>query len=224
MSVFRAIFTFALVALMIIVVSIGIAVADDAPVKIVDIGDSYIVGYGIGPAKAFPTALQAALKSRGHLVEVIDTGYKNTSASGLLWLLEPDGQKLFAAPAGHAVVLELGGNDCSRFDVDKTRANLDQVISQLAKKHIPVLLVGTEPSNFCARKQGTDYPAAYRQIFPDLAKQYGAILYPDFKDGVSGHPELLQADNDHPNAAGEAIIVDRILPSVEALIAQIAQK
>ena len=224
MSVFRAISNLALVALTAMVVSIGIALADDAPVKIIDIGDSYITGHGVAPAKAFPIALQAALKSRGHLVEVIDTGFINKSSSGLGWLLGPDGQKLLAAPAGHAVILELGGNDCSRFNADQTRSNLDHILFQLAEKHVPVLLVGTEPYAYCARKRGADYSAAYRQIFPDLAKQYGVILYPDFKDGISGHPELLQADNDHPNAAGEAIIVERILPSVEALIAQVTRK
>ena len=224
MSVFRAILKFALVALTAIAWSNGLAVAADTPLKIIDIGDSYITGYGVAPAKAFPLALQAALKSRSHSVEVIDTGFINRSSSGLDWLLEPEGQKLLAAPASHAVILELGGNDCSRFDVDKTRTNLGQILSQLAEKHVPVLLVGTEPLGYCAHKRGAGYPAAYRQIFPDLAKQFGASLYLDFKDGVSGHPELLQADNDHPNAAGEAIIVEKILPSVEALIAEITQK
>jgi acyl-CoA thioesterase-1 len=57
-----------------------------------------------------------------------------------------------------------------------------------------------------------------------LAKQYGLILYPDFKDGVSGHAELIQSDEDHPNTAGEAVIVEKILPSVEALIADVTQK
>ena len=216
--------TTALVAFAATVISIGVAVADDAPVKIIDIGDSYIVGHGLLLDKIFPAKLQAALKSRGRLVEVIDTGYIETSASGLEWLLEPDGQKLLAAPASNAVILELGSNDCSFFDVDTTRSNLDQIVSQLTKKHIPVLLVGTEPYDKCTRLQGADYPVAYRQIFPDLAKQYGVILYPDFKDGVSGHLDLLQLDQDHPNSAGEAIIVEKILPSVEALIAQISQK
>jgi len=224
MSVCRSIFGFAFGALSAIAMSIGIAVADDVPVKIIDIGDSYIVGNGVAPDKAFPTALQTALKSRGHSVEVIDTGFINSSASGLAWLLDPAGQKLLAAPAGEAVILELGSNDCTMFDVDKTRTKLDEIASQLAKKHIPVLIVGTEPYTVCARVWHADYPVAYRQIFPGLAKQYGFILYPDFKDGVSGHPELIQSDDDHPNDAGEAIIVEKILPSVEALIAEIAQK
>jgi acyl-CoA thioesterase I len=187
--------------------------AEDAPPTIVTLGDSYITSY--------PAALQTALKSRGHLVEVIDTGFLNTSASGLEWLLQPAGQKLLAAPAGEAVILELGSNDCIGFDVDKTRANLDQIVSQLTKKHIPVLIVGTEPYTMCARQWRADYPVAYRQIFPDLAKQYGVIVYPDFKAGVTRHPELLQGDNDHPNAAGDAIIVRNMLPMFEALLAQV---
>lgn len=220
MSVLRTMFYFALAALTAAVVNFVSGAAAEAPVKIIGIGDSYIAaGYG-----KFPTTLQEALKSRGHLVEVIDTGYKVTSASGLEWLLEPAGQKLLAAPAGHAVILELGSNDCTRFDLDRTRSNLDQILSQLMEKHIPVLLVGTQPYAHCAGIRGAGYPIAYRQIFPDLAKQYGVILYPNFKDGVSGHPELLLSDNDHPNAAGEAIIVNRMLPSVEALIAQATQK
>jgi acyl-CoA thioesterase I len=87
-----------------------------------------------------------------------------------------------------------------------------------------VLIVGTEPYPICPGLWTADYPDVYRQIFPGLAKQYGGIYYPDFKDGVSGHPELIQSDSDHPNDAGEAIIVEKILPSVEALIAQVTQK
>jgi len=224
MSVFRTIFDFALVALTAATVSIGSAAAGDSAVTIIDLGDSYITGHGLGPAEAFPTRLQAELKSRGHLVEVIDTGFKNTSASGLQWLLGPAGQKLLAAPTSQAVILELGGNDCTRFGVEKTRSNLDQIVSQLAKKRVPVLLVGTEPYAYCVRFQGANYPVAYRQIFPDLARQYSVILYPDFKDGVSGHPELLQSDGDHPNGTGEAIIVEKMLPFVETLITQVTQQ
>ena len=58
-------------------------------------------------------------------------------------------------------------------------------------------------------------------MFSDLATKHGDLLYADFKEDVTGHPELLQADNDHPNAAGEAIVVRNMLPVVEALLAQV---
>jgi acyl-CoA thioesterase-1 len=150
-------------------------------------------------------------------------GFKKTSRSGLIFLEGANGQKLLAAPTNHVVILELGGNDCNSLKVDQTRTNLDLIMAKLTEKLIPVLIVGTEPSSYCAGKLGADYDVAYRQIFPDLAKKHGAIVYPNFKEGVSGHPELLQLDNDHPNREGEAIIVEKMLPFVEALIAKVTQ-
>jgi acyl-CoA thioesterase-1 len=38
-------------------------------------------------------------------------------------------------------------------------------------------------------------------------------LYPDFKTGVTGHPDLRGRDGDHANAAGEAIVVGNMLPA-----------
>jgi acyl-CoA thioesterase-1 len=39
-------------------------------------------------------------------------------------------------------------------------------------------------------------------------------------DGVALNPKLNQADGMHPNPAGAKIIVDRILPDVQALVAR----
>jgi acyl-CoA thioesterase-1 len=66
-----------------------------------------------------------------------------------------------------------------------------------------------------------DYDAQYLQMFADVADQYGDLYYRDFKDGLSGHPELVQSDHSsHPNAAGEAAIVARMLPVVQELVAR----
>jgi acyl-CoA thioesterase-1 len=46
------------------------------------------------------------------------------------------------------------------------------------------------------------------------------ILYPFFLDGVAADPKLNQSDGMHPNAAGVDMIVARILPQVEELIAR----
>ena len=102
-------------------------------------------------------------------------------------------------------------------DLDHTRANLDQLLSILADKRVPVLVVGTAAYGYC----GADYAEPFSKMFSELATKHGDLLYADFKEGVTGHPELLQADNDHPNAAGEAIIVRNMLPVVKALLAQV---
>ena len=57
-------------------------------------------------------------------------------------------------------------------------------------------------------------------IYPDLAKKYGVILYPFFLDGVAADAKLNQRDGLHPTAAGVDVIVAKILPKVEELIAR----
>jgi len=193
----------------------GLAMADDAQITIVDIGDSYIIGHGVPAGETFPVRLQAALDAAGRSVKVVDTGFVDNSKRGLLWLTKGSvGMALLAEPAGHAVILELGQNDCLLFNLDQTRTNLDAILAELAEKKIPVLVVGTAAYAFC----GADYIAAFPEVFRGLAAKYGDLLYLDFKEGVTGHPELIGPDGDHANSAGEAVVVERMLPSVLALI------
>ena len=78
-------------------------------------------------------------------------------------------------------------------------------------KSIP--LVPRESANL-----GATYTTAFDTIFPDLAKTHGAALYPFFLDGVAAEPKLNLPDGMHPTADGIDVIVERILPAVEALI------
>ena len=66
---------------------------------------------------------------------------------------------------------------------------------------------------------GADYQARFDAIYPRLAEKYGAALYPFFLDGVAADPRLLLEDGMHPSAKGIDIMVERILPMLEKLIA-----
>jgi acyl-CoA thioesterase-1 len=68
---------------------------------------------------------------------------------------------------------------------------------------------------------GADFGQSFERIYPDLAAKYGALLYPFFLDGVIADPSLNQRDGLHPNPAGVDVIVARILPAVEQLIARV---
>lgn len=156
---------------------------------------------------------------------IVEGGFRATSAAGVTWLTESkDGLALQANPANQVMIVELGQNDCARIDLKHTRANLDRILTILAEKRIPVLLVGTAAYDFCSSalsaEHGAEYAEPFAKMFSELATKYGALLYADFKEGVTGHPDLLQADKDHPNAAGDAGIVRKMLPLVEALLAQ----
>jgi acyl-CoA thioesterase I len=186
--------------------------AADRPVNIVAFGDSLTAGLGLGVNEAFPAQLQRALAAKGVAVNIANAGVSGDTAPGGLSRLDwsvPDGTD--------AVILELGANDALRgFDPAVTRKALDAILHRFAARKIPVLLCGMlAPPNL-----GSEYGRAFNAIYPDLAVETDAILYPFFLTGVAADPKLNQRDGLHPTAAGVAVIVAGIMPQVEELIAR----
>jgi acyl-CoA thioesterase I len=183
------------------------------PVKIVALGDSLTAGLGLPADAAFPARLQRALAGKGIAAEVINAGVSgDTTADGLArldWSVPADAD---------AVILELGANDALRgIDPTRTRENLAAMLRKLAARRIAVLLAGMRaPPNM-----GGDYTKAFDAIFPDLAAADGVVFYPFFLDGVAAERGLNQGDGIHPTAAGVDVIVARMLPKVEELIARV---
>ncbi|MCB1487935.1 MAG: hypothetical protein KDJ88_10815, partial [Bauldia sp.] len=129
-----------------------------------------------------------------------------TGPARLDWSIGPDAD---------AVIVELGANDALRGVAPAiTRKALDDIMTRLDERGLPALLAGMRaPPNL-----GRDYAEAFEPIYPELAASHSALLYPFFLDGVAADPGLNQPDGIHPTAAGVDIIVERMLPSVEALI------
>jgi acyl-CoA thioesterase-1 len=182
------------------------------PLKIVALGDSLTAGFGLPAQAAFPARLAVALKAMGEAVTIANAGVSGDTAADGLDRLD------WSVPNGtDAVILELGANDALRgIDPKVTKAALDKILAKLAARHIPVLLAGMQ----APRNMGVDYVRAFDAIFPALAATHPVVFYPFFLDGVATDPKLNQADGLHPNPAGVAIIVKRILPSVEELVAR----
>lgn len=191
-----------------------LAMASSQAVKIVGFGDSLMAGYNLGPQEGFVPRLQAALREAGIEAEIANAGVSGDTTSGGLARLDwsvPDGTDL--------VILELGANDALRgVSPQIVRANLDQMITALKARGIAVLLAGMlAPPNM-----GADYGAQFNAIYPELAASHDVPLYPFFLDGVAAQPTLLLGDGMHPNAAGIAEMVKRILPVVQASIEALA--
>lgn len=201
-----------------LVAFIGIfsAGASAKTVHLVAFGDSLTAGYGLADDKSFPAQLQAALKAKGYDVRVSNAGVSgDTTGAGLArfdWAVPDDAD---------GVILELGANDALRGIAPKTaKANLSAILERLKKRKLPVLIAGMKaPANW-----GEAYVKSFDKIFPELAKAYGYDLYPFFLAGVVGKRQLNQADGLHPTAEGVAIIVQRMLPSVERLIGRVKEK
>ena len=189
------------------------ALAVDRPVRIVAFGDSLSAGFGLPVSAAFPVRLEQALKAKGLAVDIVNAGVSGDTASGGLSRLG------WSVPAGtDAVILELGANDMLRgVDPQVTRQALETIIRTLKARGIEVLLAGMRS----APNLGADYRRAFDRMFPDLASAYGLVFYPFFLDGVATNPKLNQRDGLHPTEAGIDVIVARILPKAEELVARV---
>ena len=180
--------------------------------RLVALGDSLTAGLGLAPGKAFPDRLEAALRAKGWDVKVINAGVSgDTAADGLAryeWAVPPDAD---------ALIIELGANDMLRgLKPEATKATLAAILDRARAAHLPTLLAGMR----AAPNLGPEYAGQFSAIYPALSKAYDVPLYPFFLDGVAGDAKLNQPDGLHPTADGVEVIVERIVPSVEALLKQ----
>jgi acyl-CoA thioesterase-1 len=189
------------------------ALPASATITVLALGDSLTAGYGLEAGHAMPDVLQAALQKDGKDVKIINGGISgDTAAQGaarLDWALTPEVK---------AIILELGANDALRgLPPEQTDQALRQVMDKAKAKNLPVLILGMKaPPNL-----GEDYRNKFDAIYPKLAADYGAPLYPFYLDGVAAQPELNQQDGMHPNDKGIALIVPKLLPLIEQLVSKL---
>lgn len=180
---------------------------------IVVLGDSLSAGYNIPGDKAFPAVLEQALRARGYNVKVVNAGVSGDTTTGGLERLDwsvPDGVS--------GVILELGANDMLRgVDVSIPRKALDEIITRLKARNIPVMLAGMR----AAPNLGGRYATQFGTIYADLAQRHQLLLYPFFLEGVAGERRLLLDDGMHPNPDGVQVMVANILPTVEKFLSAI---
>ncbi|MBA3324326.1 MAG: arylesterase [Rhodobacteraceae bacterium] len=192
------------------------------PVTIAALGDSLTQGYGLPEAEGFAPLLQAWLRENGAAdAVVINAGVSGDTTAGgrarVAWTLTEDVD---------AVIVALGGNDLLRgLDPTESRRNLDAILAEVVGRGLPVLLAGLPaPANY-----GAEYQAAFDAIYPELAAQHDAILYPNFLAGLGAGSDLnaaralMQPDGIHPNAEGVTAVVAAIGPSVLELVAAAQQ-
>lgn len=181
--------------------------------RILAFGDSLFAGLGVGMENSYPAQLEAALRAEGINARIINAGVSgDTSAAGRQRLaFTLDGQK----PAPDLVLLELGANDMLRaLSPAETRANLEAMLDELAKRDIPVLLMGMRaPPNY-----GPEYQSAFDAIYADLGKRPGVTLVPFWLETIYQRPELFQADRLHPTVEGLGVLVGATKDAVKGAL------
>lgn len=174
------------------------------------LGDSLVAGYGLPKEEGFVAVLDRALAAEGVSATMLDAGVSGDTTAGgrarIDWSL---GDK-----PTHALV-SLGANDALRgLPPENAKENLRAILEALQAADVPALLVGMR----APRNWGDDYADAFDAIYPALAEELNAPLYPFFLEGVALEPALNQADGIHPNADGVEVIVRNIKPAVLRLL------
>jgi acyl-CoA thioesterase-1 len=113
------------------------------------------------------------------------------------------------------VVVEFGGNDGLRgLRVEDTRANLDTIVSTLKGAGVKVALAGiTLPPDY-----GPDYIAQFNETYRLLAQKYHVPMLPFLLKDAYGVPGMMQRDNTHATAKGNAIVAKNVVPLVTPLL------
>ncbi len=191
--------------------------ADRRP-AIVFLGDSLTAGLGLSADEAVPARIAARIDAAGLPLRVVNGGRSgDTSAGGLArlaWYLRPE-------VGMAALVVNLGSNDALRgLSLVELEKNLTAIVTRAraAVPSAPVLLVELETFP----NMGAEFTAAYRQIFPRVARATGAILVPFPLREVALDPALVQPDGVHPNAAGAEKMADTMWPTLEPVLRQVA--
>lgn len=176
------------------------------PLRIACFGDSLTEGYGLSPDEALPAVLERRLRDEGLDAVCLNHGASgDTSGDGLKRL----GSVLADEP--HAVVLELGANDCFLDEpVEVVEAHLRILVERFKTEGIPVLLVGVN----AGLNSDSVYRERFEAIFTTLARRYGVLLFPDILAPYQRDPALTLMDGLHPNAAGVEAMARALLPQV----------
>nr|PZN36851.1 MAG: arylesterase [Pseudomonadota bacterium] len=186
------------------------------PLPLVAPGHTLTGGYGLPAEAAFPAVLERALRERGIDVEIANAGVSGDTASGGLARLDwsvPDGTD--------GVILALGANDMLRgVAPEVTRKALEDIVTRLAARGIPVMLVGM----VAAPNLGEDFRRRFDAIYKDIAAERGLVFYPFFLEEVAADPGLNLPDGMHPNAEGVKRIVARMLPTVERFVSSLPSR
>lgn len=164
-------------------------------------GDSLSAAYGIPRESGWVSLLQQKLQRTHPRYQVVNASISGETTAG-------GAQRMASTLKQHRpaiVILELGANDGLRgTPVASIEANLAKLIQQARKTRAKVLLLGIQlPPNY-----GSNYTTRFKAMYARLAKQHRTPLVPFLLEGVK--PEHFQADNLHPAAEAQPLILNTV--------------
>ena len=173
-------------------------------------GDSLSAGYGIRQEAAWPNLLAKRLQEKRFDYNVVNASISGETTSGGLARLNATLDK----HAPRIVIIALGANDGLRgLPVATIRNNLLLMADAAQKKKARVLLIGQRlPPNY-----GT-YADQFQRLYGEVAKARKTALVEFLLEGVATKPMLFQADNLHPTAEAQPLLLDNVWQGLAPLL------
>ena len=177
----------------------------NAATKILVWGDSLSAAYGIPVDKGWVSLLETKL---GDDFDVVNGSISGETTQGGL-------TRLPVALKNHNpdfVVLILGANDGLRgIPPQITKSNLQGMIELSKQVQVEVILFGMKiPPNY-----GIAYSEKFETQFAELANDYELPFIPFFLRDIIENLDFFQADQLHPTAEAQPIILKTILPTLQ---------
>jgi acyl-CoA thioesterase-1 len=174
-------------------------------------GDSLSAAYGIGQKEGWVTLLDERLKQRKLDYSVANASISGETTSGGAARIE----EALARFKPDVVIVALGANDGLRgLPVTEIKANLVRIIGAAQARKAKVLVAGMRmPPNY-----GAKYTQAFQQTFADTAGERRAAYVPFLLDGIADKRDLFLADQIHPGAQAQPIILETVWKGLEPLL------
>lgn len=174
-------------------------------------GDSLSAAYGFAQNAGWPTLLQARLKQEGKDYTVTNASISGETSSG-------GAARIAGALKTHkpsVIIVALGANDGLRgLPPAQMRTNLGKIVIASRRAKVRVLLVGMRmPPNY-----GETYIREFAAVYAGLAREHRTALVPFLLQGMEQRRELFQADNMHPRAEAQAILLENIWKALLPLL------
>jgi leucyl-tRNA synthetase len=168
------------------------------------IGDYVLASYGTGAVMAVPCGDQRDYDFAKHFDLEIKNIFEDVDISEAAYT-EKD-----------AIIAN--SDFLNGLDPDKARSNIAKLLENAREDGIPTALIGLTPPQRSETGGAVSQDFAYGEIYPDLARSYGAPLFPNLLSRVAGRPELLQDDGLHPTAEGVEAIAEDLTPFLAPLV------
>jgi acyl-CoA thioesterase-1 len=175
-------------------------------------GDSLSAAYNLPVEQGWVHLIEQRIAKEKLPWKVVNASISGETTAGGLRRLPEDLKR----HAPDIVVIELGANDALRGQpVAGIRANLVEMIKLARKARAEPVVVGLMiPPNY-----GIEYAEQFRRIYADVAHGQKAASVPFLLEGIADKPEMFQADQLHPTAAGEVRVADNVWATLEPLLA-----